>query len=89
MPSHAPYFDIAPTSGPVGTGIDLRGHNYDAQGQPGVVTFDGVEAGHFTVQANRTWNDAIWIPTGTAPGAYSVVATAGDQTASATFTVTA
>ncbi len=82
---------LSPTTGPVGTTIQIVGASFTASAAI-TATFDSVPVtvgGNTTVLATGSFVSTITVPSTATVGARTVGVTAGSQTASATFTVTA
>ncbi len=79
---------LDPTSGAVGSPVNVHGANFDAAGEFGTVTVGSDIVASFKVAANKIMNAYFEVPT-SASGEVTVTATAGNVSASAQFTVTA
>jgi hypothetical protein len=83
---------LSPTTGPVGTAVQITGSNFSS-GNTITATFAGaavtIASGHTTVQTGGSFISVIYVPSSATVGAKTVSVTAGGQTASATFTVSA
>jgi hypothetical protein len=83
---------LSPTTGPVGTAVQITGSNFSS-GNNITATFAGaavtIASGHTTVQTGGSFISVIYVPSSATVGAKTVSVTAGGQTASATFTVSA
>jgi PKD domain/IPT/TIG domain/Divergent InlB B-repeat domain len=73
---------FTPTSGPVGTSVDIRGTNF---GWATIVTFHGTKA-DFTVDSDSEIHATV--PAGATTGWISVAGTSGSAITSSSFTVT-
>src|SRR4029077_14999045 len=74
---------FSPTSGPVGTKVDVRGTNFTSVSS---VKFNGVADPAFVV--NSSTDISAHVPTGATPGRITVTTSAGTGTSALNFTVT-
>ncbi len=74
---------FSPTSGPVGTSVDVQGTNFTGATQ---VTFNGTADTSFVV--NSSTDITAHVPTGATTGSIAVTTPSGTGTSSSSFTVT-